>query len=340
MNSHRLLQRVEPYEHEDAFSFLSRVAAANHLKDAYQIIGHCTGSSTGAMKYKDISKLAYFCLNTTSEICQLSGIELARLEGNRIWQVGSEQISKAAFLCSRTVRICPQCLADQAYIRGHWSLTLYTVCAAHKTKMIDECPACLKKIKWDRPSVLHCLCGTDLSLASPEKAGPQELLFSQLINQRGVAHNQPIHSALLDYKQIEQLSKLSLDGLCKVVWFLGHCIGSLGLYGSGHGSKVLSLYEANTVIAQALDLLQAWPNKLGARLEELSLRQSSNSTDSLINKLFGPAQYYLHESLQGEELHFIRTAYEQFITHIWKGRYPQHIPREDKSQLEFVWGSI
>lgn len=340
MHNQRLFQRVDPYEHEDAFGFLSRVATANHLKDAYQIFGHCTGNSAGTMKYKDISKLAYFCLNTTGEISQLSGIELARAEGNRIWQVGGEQISKAAFLCSRYARICSQCLADQAYIHGHWSLTLYTVCAVHKTKMIDECPSCLKKIKWDRHSVLHCLCGADLSQASSEKAGPHELLLSQLINQRGEADNQPIHSALLDYKQIEQLSKLSLDGLCKAIWFLGYCIGNLGKYGSGHGSKILSLYEANTVIAQALDLLQAWPNRLGARLEELSLRAPSNSTDSLINKLFGPAQYYLHESLQSEELHFIRTAYEQFIARIWKGCYPQHIPREDKSQLEFAWGSI
>ena len=340
MHNQRLLQRVSPYEHEDAFGFLSRVATANHLKDAYQIIGHCTGNSGGTMKYKDISKIAYFCLNTTSEISQLSGIELARSEGNRIWQVSGEKINKAAFLCSRNARVCPQCLADEIYIRGYWSLAFYTVCAVHKTKMIDECPACLKKIKWDRPSVLHCLCGTDLSLVSPEKAGPHELLLSQLISQRGLVHNQPIHSALLDYKHIEQLSKLSLDGLCKAIWFLGHCIGNLGNYGSGHGSKILSLYEANTVIAQALNLLQAWPNRLGARLEELSLRQPSNSTDSLINKLFGPAQYYLHESLQGQELHFIHTAYEQFIARIWKGCYPEHIPREDKAQLEFAWDSI
>ncbi len=153
-------------------------------------------------------------------------------------------------------------------------------------------------------------------------------------------HIQPIHSALLNYKQIEQLSKLSLDGLCKTIWFLGHCIGNLGKYGSGHGSKILSLYEANTVIAQAINLLQAWPNRLGERLEELSLRQPSNSTDSLINKLFGPAQYYLYEALQSEELNFISTAYEQFIARIWKGCYPEHIPSEDKAQLEFEWDSI
>ena len=338
MNSHRLLQRVSPFEHEDAFGFLGRVATANYLKDAYQIIGHCTGNSARTIKYKDISKLAYFCLNTTSEIAQLSGVELARLEGNRVWQVSGEQISKAAFFCSRTARVCPQCLADQAYIRGHWSLTLYTVCAPHKTKMIDECPACLKKIKWDRPSVLHCLCGADLSLATTEKVGIHELLLSQLIARKAGVHHSPTRNALLSPQQMGQLSELSLDSLCKAVWFLGHCIGNLGKYGSGHGSKILSLPESNVVISQAIELLQAWPNKLGARLEELSLRQPSNSTDSLINKLFGPAQYYLQDALQSEELHFIRTAYEQYIDSIWKGRYPQHICNQDKIQLEFSWG--
>ncbi len=338
MNSQRLLQRLKPSEHEDAFGFLSRVAIANHIKDAYQIIGHCTGNSSGTIKFKDIAKLAYFCLNTANELAQLSGLELARLEGNRFWQVNGEQISKAAFICSRNARICPQCLADEVYIRGQWSLTLYTACAFHKTKMIDECPACLKKIKWDRPSVLHCLCGADLSLAPIEKGGPHELLLSQLIARKGGEYIQRIQSALLDHKQMEQLSKLSLDGLCKAIWFLGHCIGNLGIYGAGHGSKILSLSEANTVISQAFELLQSWPNKLGARLEELSARQPSNSTDSLINKLFGPAQYYLHEALQSEELHFIRTAYEQYIDRIWKGQYPQHIPSQDKAQLEFTWG--
>lgn len=340
MHSQRLLQRISPFEHEDAFGFLNRIATANHIKDAHQIIEHCTGNSSGIFKYKDIAKIAYFCLNTTSELAQLSGIELSRSEGIRVWQVNGEPISKGAFICARNTRVCPQCLIDQAYIRGQWSLTLYTVCAIHKTKMIDECPVCLKKIKWDRPSLLQCLCGADLTLASAEKGGSHELLLSQLIDRKIGGQISLARSALFNPEQIERLSNLSLDGLCKTIWFLGHCIGNLGKYGSGHGSKILALYEANTVIAQAFELLQSWPRKLGARLEDLAQRKPSNSTDSLINKLFGPAQYYLRDAIQSDELHFIRTAYEQYIGQIWKDIYPQHIPREEKVQMEFKWGPM
>ena len=60
MHSQRLLQRISPFEHEDAFGFLNRIATANHIKDAYQIIEHALAIALEFLNTKILPRLLIF----------------------------------------------------------------------------------------------------------------------------------------------------------------------------------------------------------------------------------------------------------------------------------------
>jgi hypothetical protein len=260
--------------------------------------------------------IANYCLNSVEEIAQLSGIEISRYAGQRVWKINGELVTKSSFISSRGSKICPECLTDAAYLRGSWMLSFYTSCAIHQNKLINECPICVKQLKSTRRNITHCDCGADLREVKTTPAPSSSLLISQIIDQK---INNFIHIKidLAPFQEIEKLANLSLDGLCKTLWFLGHCVSNLGNYGSGQGKKILSIDEADHIIYAAIQLLQSWPNKLGKTLEGLSERPPKNQWNSLINSLFGPAQYYLQTEITSDELFYVRTAYEQHIRRIW-----------------------
>ena len=311
---------------------MKRVALANFLKSGPELLASITGSQTRIHK-EDIPRVAHYCLNSVAELAQLSGLELFKSGLSGIWQINGEQISKSTFIASRYPKICPICLHEAPYIRGSWSLTLYVCCPIHQKLLVDKCQECNKRLKWNRRMVEYCNCGADLRKFDATKASPESLFLAQLIDHR---HDQDIklNIPILTNREIERLASLSLDGLCKTIWFLGYYIANLGTHRSGQGRKIYTIDESEWVIHQALNLLCDWPNSLGNQLWTLSKRKPSASTDSLINRLFGPAQHYLNTEITDKELLYMRSAYEQHIRKIWLQFDKRTLPALSKTQLE------
>jgi len=313
----RLLHSVKPFYREDVYGFLKRVARNNLLKGEQELLFEISQENSTTVRAIVIPHLAHYCLNSVEELAQLSGIELSRSAGDRIWQINGEQITKSVFIATRNPKVCPQCLQTEAYIHGSWSLSLYISCSYHLCNLLTHCHECRKPLKWTRKDIEFCNCGADLRRSPITNGSPNSILLAQLIDHRYDERIQ-LSSRSLPNREIERLATLSLDGLCKTFWFLGHCVARLGNFGSGHGKKIPSHEEASQMIDKAISLMQSWPNQLGNHLNTLSNRKPSDSTDSLINRLFGPAQYYLKNEIDTEELFYIRTAYEQHIRQIWK----------------------
>ncbi|MCM3410176.1 TniQ family protein [Metabacillus litoralis] len=64
-------------------------------------------------------------------------------------------------------RICPQCLKESGYIKKYWDIFFVTTCSEHNCLLIDECPNCNKKVKYNRKSIFECRCGFDLRSIKP-----------------------------------------------------------------------------------------------------------------------------------------------------------------------------
>ena len=337
---HRLIFRVEPRLYEDVFGYLTRVATANHLGGLHVILAEVLKVKTqSAITYSDLFSLSQYCRLHPNEITHLSGISRRFPENVRAWQVCGHWITKECFVATRQAKGCPLCLRDDAYVRGEWLLGFYTVCALNEVDMLNTCQKCRRKIDWNRRDIRYCSCGFDFSESKLQPGSPHGLLLSQIIAQKTDHPYTAITQSGLSSSQYEHLAALSLDGLCKTIWFFGHCLGELGQYGTGHGKLKPQAKDADAIIWKAIDIVQGWPLRLGDYIYSSKQRELSPSRSTLLEKLLGPVQNFFQEELQDSEFAFVRAAYEQHLKVLRKGLGRIHQPRIEEPQLEFDFDS-
>lgn len=317
MSDCRVIHRVEPYPHEDVIGFLMRVATRNSAGGPGELLARVTGSPTASVDIGDMQELAQYCRLTAHEAASVSGI-VRRGAGQAIaWRIADEWITKSAFVAPHRAKICPRCLAEYGYIPGIWALTFYTVCAEHGLQLVTCCPSCKRALKWERRHVGRCGCGCDLTQAANVSVDGAPAWLASLIARR----TEMLPSALLgstDVASADCLLDLSLDGLFKVVWFLGHCIGDLDHCHVAHGHAQPDIEEAQGIARRAFALLHDWPRCLAAELAVLVQRTASNTSASLLDRVLGPAQYYLREEMQAPEVAPFASAYEHIVSGLWR----------------------
>ena len=317
MNDCHVIHRVEPHRHEDVIGFLMRVSERNRAGGPGELLARVTGSPTAAVDVDDMHGLAQYCRLTAPEADNLSGI-VRRGAGQAIaWRIAGEWITKSAFVAPHRAKICPRCLSEHGYIHGAWVMTFYTVCAEHRLQLVTRCPSCNRALKWQRRHVGRCGCGCDLTQAASVAVDGAPAWLAWLIARRT---DMPC-SALLapaDTAGVDCLLDLSLDGLLKVVWFLGHCIGDLDQCHVAHGHAQPDINEAQRIAGRAFTLLLDWPRSLAAELAVLAQRTASKTSASLLDRVLGPAQYYLREEMQATEVAPFASAYEHIVSEIWR----------------------
>jgi hypothetical protein len=311
----RLIHRVCPMPHEDAYGFLMRVAAANYWSGADKLLEHCAGRSGQVIYLSDLPAITHFCRNTAEESMRLFGVVSKSQNGRKAWHFAGGTLTQAPFVSYRLAKACPLCLKEAPYIRGLWRLSFYLVCHKHRIKLISQCPSCGHKPVWFQGTTMRCSCASIFDNFVLEPASREALQVSQLLAGyfEDTCIDRTVHQVA-----IERLAGLSINSLCQTIWFLGHCVPDIGKYGLGHGRAVPSPEEAERMITKTLRFLNGWPNSLGMALAEIASRQPSQSSASLIDRLMGPLQHYLYEVIEEEELAFLRTAYEQHVQAIWK----------------------
>lgn len=312
--------------------FLTRVAERNRVGGLPVILSAISGTHHISVTTAHLPRIADYCRNYLDELLQLSGIEQRLSDGSKAWQIAGEWISKNSFIGTRKVKVCPLCLKEGAFIRGLWSLSFYIACARHGIYLTERCTGCDRPLKWDRRHVSVCGCGFDLTKASSSPASDTSLLLARILAQR----SDPtivVTSPRLEPVEIDRLVDLSIDALCKTIWFLGHCLAELGQYGAGHGRVRPTGDQAEHIIAQAFELLKAWPSTLATRLENIARSAPTSCPQARLERMMSPVEHYLHEELLGDDLNFIRVAYEHHIQSIWRTFGMRHRMKHCERQL-------
>lgn len=316
LTNSRVIQRVPPYPFEDIYGYLIRVCETNHLKSVDFILKQLIqGRQT--IRVSDLEGLAYFCRAKPEEAQHLSGVELRQVYGERSWAVSNTYVSKANFVDTKRAKICPSCLDETSFVRGEWSLTFYLSCSTHGTRMIDHCSNCLRPLKRLRRNLLKCDCGQSLTSFRSETAPAAIRLVSRLLTQHPLDVGD-FGTLGMQLHVLDRLQALSLDGLCKTLWFLGHCLSEFENLATGHGRLRPTQAHAEKIITQSIDVLSRWPEGLGEHLRKLTSRPVAPGSAALIDRTLGPLQYYLYEVIDSAELSFLTVAYEQYIRKIWR----------------------
>jgi TniQ len=101
-------------------------------------------------------------------------------------------------------KFCPACIAESPHHRWYWDVAHVTVCLKHQLLLIDRCPACRKRVYWDRTSLTACTCGCDWTQVEGQTITNDNELFvtQQVLAFCGLGQQQKDHSFLtkLDFE--------------------------------------------------------------------------------------------------------------------------------------------
>lgn len=324
---------VEPYIDESGRGLLMRIAERNHLSHPKRILEMLRPQGPTNLLEKDLLPLSEACACDPG-LLGILAIRMSRdSRGIRTFQLGNQRVSKDYFLTGKTARICPECLGEFCYARQAWDLTLSNACPIHEVLLEDRCPACLHNIAGLRSSLLHCQCGFPLTRIVTQEATEFEIFVAGLL-QRFFSDLKPV-SIHLPGLIADRLSDLSLDGLCKLLWYLGVYLPSRGSRPAGQSRHRYTVFETRRIIEAAYSYLVAWPNLYLKTLRALVGHSSLGKANSLMEQWFGSIHSYLINDMDDSGLGFVRTAFEFEIRNIWKAIHHSKLPAMVSAQMEF-----
>jgi hypothetical protein len=162
--SARLLFRVDPIAGESPRGYLCRTAHQHGYcgpNALAQIAGlWVSGRVTGLDHDATIKQLSY--------ALRLEPEEWRSMCYHHV--KGRNRFKQRSF-CGETVsaddlnygrpRLCMACLRERPIWWAVWDLGLVVACPTHRCLLLNLCPACKRRVAWERPAVHKCRCGLE-----------------------------------------------------------------------------------------------------------------------------------------------------------------------------------
>ncbi|MEI8664599.1 TniQ family protein [Pseudoalteromonas sp. B28] len=190
-----------------------------------------------------------------------------------------------------SIPVCPQCLAEEAYIKQSWHIKWVNACTKHQCALLHNCPECCAPINYiENESITHCLCGFELSCA---RSSPSNTLSIKHLNK------------LLDKSEGNDSNQLFNDTT------LTERLSALLWYQERYSQT------DNFCLDVAVDYFSKWPAVFYKELDELSKNAEMKLID-LFNKtefkfIFGDAILACPSTQKQSESHFIYRALLDYL---------------------------
>lgn len=300
--------RLLPYRDEGPQGYLLRLAennllSTNELKAIGIVFNYSTLSSQDMLGDEAVDPDLHRYVMFISELWQTE---------TRVW---NEQFA----------RFCPQCLEEHGYWKVEWELNFYDVCHSHQIWLVDQCSSCGKKLKWNRPRLNRCSCGSILNV---EQSKPCPANMVNIANVISAKILQQVNNALpvvLQRTDIEQTQRL---------------IRYLGNYMSlASGKNPLKMRQAGDlnnswpVTTLASEVIADWPNAFHQALTRLEKQNRADGRPSL-NEVFGQAYHYVFKALKEKPFEELRHQFELWINAAWKGGIAKRNKRLTSTLME------
>jgi hypothetical protein len=220
-------------------------------------------------------------------------------------------------------RICPKCLKSNQYIKKYWDIFFVTSCIEHNCLLIEECPNCKKKIKYNRSSIYRCKCGfdfrevKDLVYINNENAHDVTKLVLKLCG---------FSSASISFS----LSNISFEELVETFLLLVRQVFKKR-YITSPRLDIKTLHE---YMNETYKIFENWPNNLYQKLDEYEQSAKKfgiRSFGSLYEITFGSKYTNL-------KLDIFRHAFTTYIQTEWTNGNAFQLDNVylEKENLEFV----
>ncbi len=281
---------IDPQESGNGYAL--RMVVANHLGFCDLTRALCTIGHR-YLPFSAAATLAYwFGADPVAVACAFP--RSYRAQGHLITQLMGVEFNRPYHIRVSCPQLCGLCLRENALARFVWDVSLVTCCSRHKTRLIDRCPSCHRRLRWRRPDVVTCLCGYDLRHAIGACAVADEVWLSERIEDlllgdvRGCVDEHDVARRLL--------SSLALDPLLRVVRTLGIVPdGSGAAIVPGKITRLLTSDEAAEVVMRAFSRLRLMLSK--QRLTSGDVPMPVGEARSLCDEPLGGQSEVLHAVL-------------------------------------------
>ena len=103
-----------------------------------------------------------------------------------------------------------------------WDLGLVTTCAVHHCLLVNRCPACERRLAWQRPAVHKCRCGFYLGTLIPETAGRDLVAINAAIYRAaGFPRSEAAELDLANHRFPPEMFDLKHGSLLRLILFVG-----------------------------------------------------------------------------------------------------------------------
>jgi hypothetical protein len=190
-------------------------------------------------------------------------------------------------------KLCPECVAEKGFIEAHFDLALMTGCAVHRKLLISSCPRCMKPLRWFRPGLLECRCGSLLSAEVPS-IGLAEADLLDIVRRKilGLASATGYASGL-PYSHLQLMSLRSLLSLVAI-------LGKRSLTVENDSERK----NPQRVVLAAANVLADWPSNFFRLLRAIAEGLPQNSSSGVSR---GPISWNIHLIIQAEVDYAART---------------------------------
>ena len=315
----RLLFRVDPLPRESPRGYLCRVAQEH---------GYC-----GPLSLAQIAGLPTSGLERDDSVKQIAHV--LRLEPEE-WQAmyyrhirGNNRFDDRSFYGQRISdddlnydrpRICPGCLKESPIWWAVWDLGLVTTCPIHRCHLVNQCPACKRRLAWQRPFVHKCRCGLDLRTITAEAATRDLVAINAAIYMAaGFPPGEGAELDLVDCGFPPEMLRLGLGALLRLVLFVGASHEKGKLRTKQRPFIATDLAVATEIGRGAVAVLRDWPRPLREVLKNMLPPAVADPAALNFSKIFGNFYRHLFRVLPRRDFGFLHDVFERFVIEDWKG---------------------
>ncbi len=315
----RLLFRVDPLPLESPRGYLCRVAYEHNYIGPLSVVG-LTGLPEPALEQADgceqISHLLRLDPEEWRAMCYRH-VKGRNRHNQRVFY--GERIS-ADDLNYGCPRLCPACLREHPIWWAVWDLGLVTACPIHHCLLFNQCPACKRKLAWQRLAVHKCRCRVDFRDLALEPADKELVAINAAIYRAaGFPPGDAAKTVVANCGFPAELLELPLGPLLRLVLFVGSIKEQDRLRRKQQYFASTNLAVAIEIGRAAATMLSDWPQPLLAVLRRMLPPETANPAALNFCDIFGNFYRHLFCVLPRREFGFLHDAFERFVIEDWKG---------------------
>ena len=314
----RLLFRVDPLALESPRGYLCRVAQEHNYIGPLSVV-RLAGLPEPALEQADGCEQISHLLRLDPEEWRAMCYRHVKGRNRHNQRLFCGERVSADDLNYGSPRLCPACLRERPIWWAVWDLGLVTACPIHRCLLFNQCPACRRKLAWQRLAVHQCRCRIDFRDLALDPADKELVAINAAIYRAaGFPLGDAAETVVADCRFPAELLELPLGPLLRLVFFVGSITEQDRLRRKQQYFAATNLAVAIGIGRSAATMLRDWPQPLLAVLRRM-LPETANPAALNFSDIFGNFYRHLFCVLPRNEFGFLHEAFEQFVIEDWKG---------------------